>query len=160
MLGDPVGVLLAEGLELATGDLVEVAGLDVVGHVRDLVLRTHRLQAVGVTLFVGLPGRTTGVATRSRGAVPGTRAPPALPTVPVRRTVAALRTVPVRRTIAALRTAARRRAVTALRTVTVRRAVPALRSAARRRAVTARGALLSLAAAAVVTRGSAGVGPT
>ncbi|XNN87645.1 hypothetical protein ACL00T_15075 [Curtobacterium flaccumfaciens] len=48
---DPVGVVLAEGLQLHPGRRVEVARLDLLGDLRVVVARTDRLRAVGVAVF-------------------------------------------------------------------------------------------------------------
>jgi len=47
----PVGVVLAEGLELGTSDLVEVTRVDLLGDLRVVVPRADRLGAVRVAVF-------------------------------------------------------------------------------------------------------------
>jgi hypothetical protein len=133
VLGHPVGILLAERLELTTGDLVEITGLHVVGDVRDLLGGTDGLDAERIAVFRGLAGFPTVTTIAATGrAGPGgrpatvvaTRPPRTLRAVTVRRTITTLRAITVRRTITTLR------AITTLGAV-VRRAPPG-RAPARR----------------------------
>ncbi len=67
VLGDPVGVVLAEGLQFGAGDLVEVLRFDVVLDVRIVVART------GVAVVARRPSWSIAVAVGASGPA-GTRA--------------------------------------------------------------------------------------
>jgi hypothetical protein len=70
VLRDPVGVLLAQGLELAPRDLVEIARLHALGDLRVVVPRADRADAERVAVDPLLAGGLTEAGTRVARAVP------------------------------------------------------------------------------------------
>ncbi|WP_181420092.1 hypothetical protein [Curtobacterium sp. MCPF17_003] len=89
MTRNPVGVVLAEGLQLHPGRGVEVARLDLLGDLRVVVARTDRLRAVRVAVFPVVARGLTEAGAGVTAAVPETTTfITAVATRAVRRTAA------------------------------------------------------------------------
>ncbi|WP_175477446.1 hypothetical protein [Curtobacterium sp. MCBA15_008] len=119
--GHPVGVVLAEGLQLGAGDLVEVARVDLLGDLRVLVTRTDGLGAVRIAVlpvvartFTEAGAGVTAAVAEALAVVPATAV--AVGTATERTVTVALRPVATR----AVRSSAERGAVSvATRAITI-----------------------------------------
>ncbi|WP_213014229.1 hypothetical protein [Plantibacter sp. CFBP 13570] len=114
MLGDAVGVLLAQGLQLVPRTLVEVLRRDVLRDLRVVVARTDRLELERDALFLGqlalASERVSVAAGRSAIARPQLASTAVAPAV---GTATSLRGVSTVGPVSAVRTIAGRRTVTA-----------------------------------------------